>query len=364
MPSRRVRYVAHRAGENLRSQLRRFRLDAGRGSCLVLCLLAVSIATMVPVLGVNTFPTSMLVLPLMLGVLMLRLSQLRLLVVVAFVGAAVDVFALSINAARIGVLVLIVLVALISDYTVSVRERLGIVGTRGDSMLGELRDRMIATSGVAELPDGWRMEVSSKASGGTAFGGDFLVSVTDDDRWEIVLVDVSGKGIEAGIRALQLTGALGGLLGAIAPERFLSQANRYLLRQNWEEGFATAVHLALDVGTGRYEIRSAGHPPVARFSRGTGEWTLADAEGSALGFVHDPRYVPSTGVLHSGDALLLYTDGLIEIPGRDLSIGIDKLLGEATRLVVGSFEGGSARLLRRVAPSGTDDRAVVLLWRP
>lgn len=364
MDARSLRLLGHRGEERLRALLRRVGLDQGRGACLALVLIAVLISSLVLSLGPNAFPTSMLVLPLVLGVLLLRLSQLRMLILVVFVSAAVDVFTQTLTVARLGVLALVLLVALISDYTVSVRERLGIVGTRGDSMLAELRDRLITTVGTNELPPGWRMEVASKASGGTVFGGDFLVSVTGGDRWEIVLVDVSGKGLEAGTRALQLNGALGGLLGAVPPETFLSRANRFLLRQEWDEGFATAVHLTVEPGSGRYEVRSAGHPPVARFDNGSGEWMLAEAEGSALGFVADSNYVPWTGTLGSGDALLLYTDGLIEVPGRDLSVGIDKLLGEATRLVIGGFEGGGERLLRRVAPQGTDDRAIVLIWRP
>ncbi|KJK47058.1 hypothetical protein, partial [Saccharothrix sp. ST-888] len=40
---------------------------------------------------------------------------------------------------------------------------------------------------------------------------------------------------------------------------FLPAANGYLLRQDWEEGFATAVHLVLDLDTGEYERLSAGH---------------------------------------------------------------------------------------------------------
>jgi hypothetical protein len=359
-----ARSPVRRFEERIRGVLRRFRLDGGRGSLLALVAFAVAIAVVVATLGVNSLPTSMLVLPLVLGVLLLRLTQLRLLEVVVIAGGVVDVFTLDVTGARLGVLALIVVVALISDYTVSVRERLGIVGTRGDSMLADLRDRMIATSGVDALPDGWRMEVSSRASGGTVFGGDFLISLADGNRWEIVLVDVSGKGVEAGTRALQLTGALGGLLGAVEPRHFLSQANRYLLRQDWDEGFATAVHIAIDSRTGRYEVRSAGHPPIARFAAGTGEWRLSEAEGPALGLMGDPVYAATEGTLRPGDALLLYTDGLVEVAGRDLGVGIDKLLGEANRLVVGGFEGGSARLLQRVAQGGSDDRAVVVLWRP
>ena len=87
-------------------------------------------------------------------------------------------------------------------------------------------------------------------------------------RLEIVLVDVSGKGTRAGTRSLLLSGALGGLLGAIPSADFLRAANEYLVRQGWEEGFATAVHLDLDLRTGEYSIANAGHPSPARYTSG------------------------------------------------------------------------------------------------
>ena len=63
-----------------------------------------------------------------------------------------------------------------------------------------------------------------------------------------------------------------------------------------------------------------------------------------------------------GDALLLYTDGLVETPTRDITYGIDKLLGEAEKLVQHGFEGGADRLVQSV-DSKNDDRALFLLHR-
>ena len=44
-------------------------------------------------------------------------------------------------------------------------------------------------------------------------------------------------------------------------------------------------------------------------------------------------------------------------------MGIDKLLGEAERLVPRGFAGGADRLVTLVAGSSPDDRGLVLLWR-
>ena len=89
----------------------------------------------------------------------------------------------------------------------------------------------------------------------------------------------------------------------------------------------------------------------------------ASPVGLPLGIRSDATWEALRVPLDPGWALLLYTDGLVEIAGRDLSVGIDKLLGEAERLVTHGFAGGADLLVTRVAGAGNDDRGLVLLWR-
>jgi Stage II sporulation protein E (SpoIIE) len=245
------------------------------------------------------------------------------------------------------------------------RARLGVRGTVGEAMLVDLRDRLLAQGEMPALPRGWEAEVVHRSAGGASFSGDFLVAARSADRMilEVALVDVSGKGLAAGTRALLLSGAFGGLLGSLPPAEFLPAANAYLLRQEWVEGFATAVHLVIDLETGGYEIRSAGHPPAVRFTAGSGRWETLETTGGLLGVVEKDDYPPVVGRLRSGDALMLYTDGLVETPRRDISDGIDKLQGEAERLVGRGFRHGARRLIDAVSESDLDDRALVLIWR-
>jgi hypothetical protein len=51
------------------------------------------------------------------------------------------------------------------------------------------------------------------------------------------------------------------------------------------------------------------------------------------------------------------------VRGRDLAVGIDRLLGAAERLIPRGFDGGAQRLIDDVSPAAIDDRALVLLWR-
>src|SRR5258708_34749113 len=115
------------------------------------------------------------------------------------------------------------------------------------------------------------------------------------------------------------------------------------------EGWVTAVPRSLAFVTGEYVIWSAGHPPAAHFEAGNGCWRLTAARGIVLGVVADLRSQPERGSLRPGDALMLYTDGLVEVPGRDIDAGIDRLLGEADRLVPGRFEARGPKPVRAMA---------------
>lgn len=246
------------------------------------------------------------------------------------------------------------------------RARLGVQGTLGESMLVDLRDRLRAHGTLPTLPDPWHAEVALESAYGESFSGDFVVASRSNtgDLLEIALVDVSGKGVSAGTRALLLSGAFGGLLGAMEPAAFLAAANSYLLRQDWGEGFATAIYVALELDSGQFMLGGAGHPPAVKFSAGSGLWQVLDSgNGPLLGVLDGAIYPRSYGQLRRGDALLLYTDGVIETRTRDLTLGIDRMLGAAERLVSKGFTGGAARIGAAALAGETDDRAVVLIWR-
>jgi serine phosphatase RsbU (regulator of sigma subunit) len=264
-----------------------------------------------------------------------------------------------------GIVATIVITAVFADVLARTRAKLGVQGLRGDQMLIELRDRIRAQSRLPALPDGWGSAAVLKPAGGSSFGGDFLVSVCDGKTLEVALVDVSGKGIDAGTRALLLSGAFGGLLGSVPQDEFLASCNAYLRRDVPGEGFVTAVQLTLDLATGDYVVSSAGHLPAAHFAAGSGTWRLTQARGIVLGVVPDLRAVPERGLLRPGDALMLYTDGLVEAPGLDIDAGIDRLLGAADRLVTSGFGTGAARLVQTMQDGmrGSDDCALVLIWR-
>ncbi|MEU8801363.1 PP2C family protein-serine/threonine phosphatase [Spirillospora sp. NPDC048819] len=342
--------------------LRRGKLTRERYVFAALAVLAIAIGVATAKDTRGLAPSGVLVLIVLGGGLLLKVRSLVALLGVVVAMVAYNAWA-DVPAIGIGMIATLTITAVLALTLARTRQQLGVQGLRGDSMLLELRDRLRRQGEMPELPDGWDSQVVLLQAGGSSFGGDFVVSASDGDTLEVALVDVSGKGTDAGTRALMLSGAFGGLLGSIQPDRFLPACNDYLHRQRWDEGFVTAVHVVVDLKTGEYTVESAGHPPAVQFDAGSGAWQVSPAKGVVLGVVPDLRCIPEHGQLRPGDALLLYTDGLVESPGSDLDTGIDRLLGEAERLVPQGFGSGARELVETMAAARDDDCALVLIWR-
>ncbi|GII84077.1 membrane protein [Sphaerisporangium siamense] len=342
--------------------LRRGPLARDRNLLITLSVLTLLLGALAARVSSDVFSPSLLVLVTLVGGLQLRLRSLVVLTGAVGVALAYIAVVLGPRSVSLGLLVTIGFTSVLAFLMARTRGKLGVQGLRGDAMLLELRDRLKRQGDLPALSKDWGQRVVLKQAGGSSFGGDFLVSTRHDDILEVALVDVSGKGVDAGTRALMLSGTFGGLLGSV--ESFLPACNAYLHRQPEGEGFVTAVHLRLDLSTGAYEITSAGHPPVVKFDAGTGTWQVSAAKGVVLGVVPDLHCEPDNGVLHKGDALMLYTDGLIEQPGRDIDSGLDRLLGEAERLVPSGFYDGARPLVNSMSAGHNDDCALILIWRP
>jgi hypothetical protein len=357
--------------------LRRTALDAaaswrtgtGRSQQVVLGVLVVGVLLSM-VLSLNAyevFPIAGFFVWLLLGLLLLRFRELlALAVLVTVAGAFARLDQGDAAGGRLSGVVLLVLASSLVVYASS-RQRSGLPGPLSSALLVDLRDRLNAQGRVPPLPEPWACETAMLAAHDVGYAGDFMVADLDEaaGRLDLVLVDVVGKGVKAAPSALLLAGALGGLVGALRGRALFDAANDFLLRQDErysEETFATAVHVSLDLATGEYTILSAGHPPALRWEDPEHGWVVDNARGLALGVLSQPELEASTGVLGPGQALLFYTDGVVESPGGDIEDGITWLRGVAATAYERGRSGAARRIIRSV-PRGDDDRAVLLLSR-
>jgi serine phosphatase RsbU (regulator of sigma subunit) len=139
----------------------------------------------------------------------------------------------------------------------------------------------------------------------------------------LAIGDVAGHGLDAVSDMATARYSLRALaLDEPQPDKVMAQLNQVV--QTFEPGtLVTAVYGVLDPRARTWTYTSAGHPPAVLRS-GDGSVALLDeTSGVPLG-VNGP-YRSVRVDLDEGATVLLYTDGLIERRGEDLSIGLSRL---------------------------------------
>ena len=312
--------------------------------------------------SLSVFPFAGFFFWLVLGMLLLRFEPMAILI--GFVALTATVSRVNTGGEGVvaGVIAVVAACALVA-YAAS-RQRSGLPGPLSSALLADLRDRLNDQGRVPPLPAGWHAETAMIAAYGVGYAGDFMVVDLDenDQRLDLVLVDVVGKGVAAAPSSLLFAGALGGLVGTLPGPEMLQAANDFLLRQGDDDAFATAVHLSVDLVGGGFTILSAGHPPALRWSGAGRGWEVDRSRGLALGVLPHPEIEAADGVLEPGDALLFYTDGVVEARGEHIDDGISWLQGAARTAIEAGLDGSARRIIRGV-PRGDDDRAVLVLGR-
>ncbi|MCU0843777.1 MAG: fused response regulator/phosphatase [Spirochaetes bacterium] len=161
---------------------------------------------------------------------------------------------------------------------------------------------------------------------GDFFDGFFL----DDEVYQFVLCDVSGHGVASSyigneIRMLFRTLSLRKLSPAFVIGAVNEMVSRDISGLNY---FGTVVVCQLNIRTGEVLFSSGGHPPAILFRSGEAACTLLNKTGPLVGFFEKGDFKDTAFAMKSGDALLLYTDGVPETfssDGREL-FGEDRLV--------------------------------------
>jgi serine phosphatase RsbU (regulator of sigma subunit)/anti-sigma regulatory factor (Ser/Thr protein kinase)/FixJ family two-component response regulator len=155
------------------------------------------------------------------------------------------------------------------------------------------------------------------ALGGPAVGGDWYdVIPLSDGRLGLAIGDVTGHGAEAAILMGQLRTALRAYaLEGAPPETVVSRLNALALSLG-DDAMATLIYAVLDASLTNGSFVNAGHPPPVRIST-DGAAQLAARSSPPVGAAVSSAFDEHPFELQAGDALCLYSDGLIEERGAD-----------------------------------------------
>jgi sigma-B regulation protein RsbU (phosphoserine phosphatase) len=172
--------------------------------------------------------------------------------------------------------------------------------------------------------------------------GDYYDFFRPDDRHlGIVIADVAGKGISAGLVMATCRGLLRVCAQSeLSPAAVLSHVNRMIFADIREDMFVSLAYCVIDTGTGEVSMARAGHDPPFLFRHAGRAIEALRAPGLALGVDKGPVFERTTRdftfQMEPGDCLLLYTDGVTE--ALDPS-GIEEFGTERLRV---AFQAGAA----------------------
>jgi serine phosphatase RsbU (regulator of sigma subunit) len=173
--------------------------------------------------------------------------------------------------------------------------------------------------------DGWfRAAATSVPS--LQVGGDYVdVREVAENRWAVVMADVSGKGVGAALLASLLQGMfVASPYTRMSIDEMVGRVNRFLYDRTGGEQYATAFYCTLD-DCGLLRWINAGHPPILHVGAG-GALQHLSANGTPLGMFESALYTVMETQLAPGDKLVIYTDGLLDAENAERSaFGLKRL---------------------------------------
>ena len=175
-------------------------------------------------------------------------------------------------------------------------------------------------------------EIAARGTSAMEVGGDYYDFFwVDDDHLGIVVADVSGKGVYAALVVAMIRSAF----RIQAPDNYdvrdvLSRVNTFISEDLRRDMFVTCVYGILEVSTKKFTWARAGHETLL-FAHSDHTVEMLSPEGFPLGIIGAPEFSDfleiETIQLHSGDRLLMFTDGLTEaMNSAGEEFGMDRVL--------------------------------------
>lgn len=180
------------------------------------------------------------------------------------------------------------------------------------ALAGQIQSSLLPNQ-MPLLP-GWQIEAALKSALETS--GDFYDCIgLPDGRLGVVIADVSDKGLGAALY-MSLSRTLLRIYATQQPDpaAVLELTNKHILQDTHAGFFITVFYGVLDPLTGVLTYGNAGHlPPVLiPYQQPERELALLPRTGMALGVCESAHWETSTLQLCCGDALVLYTDGVVD----------------------------------------------------
>jgi phosphoserine phosphatase RsbU/P len=203
-------------------------------------------------------------------------------------------------------------------------------------------------------------------------GGDFYdLFALEGATWGLLLGDVSGKGVAAGLVATAVQGRVqtAARHARLAPAALAAAVNDDVFASTRGQRYATLVYAELDAQASALRLVNAGHGGVqlVRTVHGSADVATIEATGPALGLFEDTSFREIEVPLPPGAALVLFTDGVNEaLDGADVEFGTERVAAMMAAMSQRPAAEHAAVLLEAVrghrgARQGQDDVTVMVV---
>jgi serine phosphatase RsbU (regulator of sigma subunit) len=228
------------------------------------------------------------------------------------------------------------------------------------------RDERAAVQGVAAAllppvgPEVGGVEVATRyvPASGEVCGDWYEVATVPGDAVLVGIGDAAGHGLPAATLMAELRhGARALAVVEPSPSRLLDALATTLTRR---DAFATATYFSIDPSSGRAVWASAGHLPALLVHADGSAALLSGQTGPPLG-TPEATWDESAVVLQRGDALVLFTDGLVERRPAPIDDGLQRLRQCAEKYASATVDELATAMLVELDPGRDDDVCVVVL---
>jgi serine phosphatase RsbU (regulator of sigma subunit) len=177
----------------------------------------------------------------------------------------------------------------------------------------------------------------------TEVGGDYfdMIKISDNEA-VIVIADVSGHGVGAGILSAMTKSALHTELHhTTVPAELMFNLNNAVYQVTDKKMFVSFAYLLLDKRTMTAHVATAGHPPIFLIQKSDGAIIEIRTPNLALAVQVSTQYTERAVHVNHGDVLILYTDGITEATNdKGEQFGADRL-----KELISNTERGSSEAL-------------------
>lgn len=164
------------------------------------------------------------------------------------------------------------------------------------------------------VPQASRLDVAAWMLPVRGVAGDYYDFIEINDRRLVAVIgDVSGKGMAAALLMPAIWIALRLLAPNNSPREALAELNKLLYRVSDSIRFVTLFYADFDLENQVMRYVNAGHDPPLLVRSRSPETSPLDRGGTVVGLLPRVEYETAEVRLQSGDLLVLYTDGLVEI---------------------------------------------------